>query len=53
MLVAQRDPVIPNLGDLGLQAGAAVIDGAAVQCREPEPAPLIKAQRIDVVDRGD
>ena len=51
-LVAERDPVRAGLGDGRLDRGARAVHGTRVDPREPEPAPLVEAERIDVVVRG-
>jgi hypothetical protein len=45
--------LVAEHGDLRLQVRAAVLDRASVQSGQAEPAPLIEAQRIKVVVRGD
>ena len=52
-LVAQRDPVVADRRDLGLQRRPALVDRARVQRGEAEPAALVEAQRVDVVVGGD
>src|SRR5918997_6203069 len=43
-LVAQRDPVLAGLGDLGLEPPPGLVDRAGVQLAQAEAAALVEAQ---------
>src|ERR1035437_1110077 len=50
-LVVERDAVVPRPRDLGLfQPGP--VHRAGPQLRQPEPAALVEAERVDVVVGG-
>ncbi len=50
-LVAERDAVVADPGDLGLPLPGPV-HRAGAQFGQPEPAALVEAERVDVVVRG-
>ncbi len=52
-LVPQRDPVVADLRDLRLERLPGLVDRAGTQRRQPEPAPLVEPQGVDVVVRRD